>query len=560
MKEFRFSGFKVHLVVLIVFISFFIQPAFGWMRDNFYAESGNHVECTPDGGFIFVGGNSLKVWKCNSIGEVEWAKREQDFGYEYGCEWLWIESLPEGYILLGKCRTGYLAICKINVNGSVQWLKEYPSDAYEPGRCIKQLPDGNFILTGHKDSLYKNIKIDEYGNITWEKYHEMVGDELVITPDNGCIVVGWTYNNGINDFNVLKLDENGDSCWAYRYCDGSLRGITTTSDGNYVVANGSDIIKIDDNGSVLFHKTFPDSMEGYAYSVKETPDRGFILSGTKVYDYPHYDVWLLKTDENGNPLWCRKYHLGNQDRGKCIQVTPDGGFIIGGDYWEEDIWGPDPAYYYVFLLKLNSQGEITWHEIFATEVYEPVEGESTKKMTPRARFTNAGGYENTGVFYCHCEIYNSSNGNLYYHDSIPVFDVLELFEFVNVEFPEYTAEYNADCLAEFYVTSTVDDSMTTFPKTVAFHSDGRKNDDEPGFPAEWVLVESFGAEIILQHPDLTESAHVSLFDPSGRRIDEIEISGSSGTVTWGEGFSPGVYFIRVTTGSLEGTHKVVLTK
>ena len=102
--------------------------------------------------------------------------------------------------------------------------------------------------------------------------------------------------------------------------------------------------------------------------------------------------------------------------------------------------------------------------------------------------------------------------------------------------------------------------MITFPKTVSFHSDGRKNDDEPGLPIGWEMVESLGPEIILQYPDLTESAHVSLFDPSGRRIDEIEISGPSGTITWSEGFEPGVYFIHISSGDIKGSHKVVLVR
>jgi len=88
-------------------------------------------------------------------------------------------------------------------------------------------------------------------------------------------------------------------------------------------------------------------------SVVQTPDGGYIATGTTDYTWPSYsNVWLIKTDSKGNEIWNKSLCRG---RGFSIKNTFDGGYIIGGD---------DFPYIPSLLVKTDSNGNIQWKETF----------------------------------------------------------------------------------------------------------------------------------------------------------------------------------------------------
>jgi hypothetical protein len=170
------------------------------------------------------------------------------------------------------------------------------------------------------------------------------GRSVQQTSDGGFIIVGYTASFGAGDVWLIKTDADGNKLWD-RTFGGSMvdRGysVQQTSDGGFIIvgwtwsfgAGGPDVwlIKTDADGNKLWDRTFGGSDWDEGYSVQQTSDGGFILVGwTWSFGAGGPDVWLIKTDADGNKLWDRTFGGSMVDRGFSVQQTSDGGFIIVG--------------------------------------------------------------------------------------------------------------------------------------------------------------------------------------------------------------------------------------
>ena len=147
------------------------------------------------------------------------------------------------------------------------------------------------------------------------------------------------------------------------------KSVQQTIDGGYIIvgytssygAGNSDIllIKTDSLGNQQWSQTFGGINYEYAESVQECLDGGFIIAGqTNSYGAGEYDVWLIKTDENGNQQWSQTYGGSGSDGAKSVQQTTDGGFILCG-YANSYDYDPD-----FWLIKTDENGIEIWNNTF----------------------------------------------------------------------------------------------------------------------------------------------------------------------------------------------------
>ena len=126
--------------------------------------------------------------------------------------------------------------------------------------------------------------------------------------------------------------------WIKGYVDAWAYSVDQTSDGGYILAGGistpnnhSDIwlLKTDGQGNQQWVNTFG-SVEGdVCYAVQQTIDGGYILSGYIGETSNAYgEIWVSKVDSIGNPLWSNTYGSGRSIH--SIEQTNDGGFVFGG--------------------------------------------------------------------------------------------------------------------------------------------------------------------------------------------------------------------------------------
>ena len=191
------------------------------------------------------------------------------------------------------------------------------------------------------------------------------------TMDGGYIFTGYTrsFTADSNDVYLVKTDSIGIMEW-YRIYGGSdydvACSVRQTFDGGYVIAGrtqsfgvgNSDmyLIKTDPQGDTLWTRTYGGALTDHAQCVVQTSDRGYVLAGwTRPSSDPLYHMYLVKTDSIGDTLWTAVYE-GTDDRAAySVKQTADGGYIIVGY---------NPFYggveYDIYLVKTDSLGDTLW--------------------------------------------------------------------------------------------------------------------------------------------------------------------------------------------------------
>ena len=108
-------------------------------------------------------------------------------------------------------------------------------------------------------------------------------------------------------------------------------------------------------------------------SVVNTPDGGYAVLGyTQSMDLDvfnktnnSYDYWLIKFDEFGNQEWQKVYGGSDDDRGREIIVTNDGGYaIIGSSKSQDGDVSSNSGFNDFWVLKISNSGNLIWEKSF----------------------------------------------------------------------------------------------------------------------------------------------------------------------------------------------------
>jgi hypothetical protein len=228
---------------------------------------------------------------------------------------------------------------------------------------------------------------------------------VMSTSDSNFLVVG--AGKSLSKMSAIKLNKFGDTTWSYVADFFAGAGDILISsfecyDGNYIVGGFSgdpillqshaDLIKLNKNtGDTIWVRKIglPDRSER-CYSVKETPDHGFIFSGLRynldsLGQTTDCDIYLVKTDSLGIPQWEQTYGGSNLDWSASMQIADDGGFMLFGTTYSYGI-----GTYNMYLVKTDSIGNFLWQKTYGGSLNDY--GTSICKL-------NDGNYALAGLTY-----------------------------------------------------------------------------------------------------------------------------------------------------------------
>jgi hypothetical protein len=293
---------------------------------------GYSVQQTSEGGYIIAGysgyfgprKNDVYLIKTNASGGTLWTRTYGGTNYDYG------ESVQQttdgGYIIAGFTYSfgagGYdVYLIKTDASGDTLWTRTYGGAGDDQGESVQQTSDGGYIVAGITRTMgYQEvwlIKTNASGDTLWTRTygpHDDWAQSVQQTSDGGYIIAGSAYINNNEHVCLIKTNASGDSIWTRTYGGtGSDVGLSVkqTTDGGYIItgrtssfgAGGYDVYLIKTNGSgdTLWTRTYGGTGDDWGYSIQQTTDGGYIIAGyTSSFGAGGYDVYLIKTDANGN--------------------------------------------------------------------------------------------------------------------------------------------------------------------------------------------------------------------------------------------------------------------
>jgi len=383
---------------------------------------------------FFLAHYGISTYSQSSIPSIEWQKSFGGTAPEIAKS---IVQTPDGgYITAGfsKSSNGNATmnhgdndfwVVKMNATGTLEWQKSLGGSGDDQANSIRTTSDGGYIIVGSTTSTdgdiilnkgyadYWIVKLNAQGNVEWQKTYggtlQDIATSVRQTTDGGYVVTGSsnssdgdvTGNHGpyFYDYWVIKLDSSGNLQWQ-KALGGSSNEmayeIQQTSDGNYVIAGETSssnsgnissialgvkdswIVKLGTTGNIIWEKRFGGIGSNITYSIAQTSDSGYIVSGTTTSNIGNStyngqgDFWIMKLDAAGNLQWQNAMGSLTYDQSYSVIQTPDGNYVAAG-YISSNTGMAESELAIgtnFWIVKLGNSGNLLWQKSYGGDGHE----------------------------------------------------------------------------------------------------------------------------------------------------------------------------------------------
>lgn len=261
------------------------------------------IAYTSNGGYVVVGNASDRKSAYISVYNSDGKKiKEKAYGGQFDYFYSVIQTNDNNYIAVGQKSSRYsdALIVKFDSDLNVIWENKYTSSKYAIFNSVIETSDGNLVAVGTADQINGNIapakglivKYDKNGNQLWANTiggtSYDVFSSVVETSDNCYAVVG-TFKS--KDLENLEIKDEADAV----------------------------IFKYNNDGELLWKKTYGGNSYDEFHSIIKTSDGGYIAVGSTasnniedITDSAQWKCLIVKYDKNFNLLWNRGYGSGHQ--------------------------------------------------------------------------------------------------------------------------------------------------------------------------------------------------------------------------------------------------------
>ncbi|MCX6306341.1 MAG: T9SS type A sorting domain-containing protein [Bacteroidetes bacterium] len=275
-------------------------------------------------------------------------------------------------------------------NGDTIWTKTLLNpDVNDEGRVVFPAYDGNYIVggnTGNGPAITGFFKFSPSGDSAGVfLYNSFTANDYtgssVQSPDSGFVMCGYSYPSkksplwGSQMF-IQKANAGGIYVWRKIFASTGADygfGIDNTPDGGFILCGQKDIPGEDENawlvktntaGEMQWEKFFgsTNALES-ATCIRSVPSGGYIMCGSWYNGIigMYGDIYVVKTDVNGNQEWSKKFGGTGDDYGISVDYTSDGGYIILG---ETNSFSQGTGDYDLYLIRVNHDGNVVWTKTF----------------------------------------------------------------------------------------------------------------------------------------------------------------------------------------------------